>query len=638
MAENNYNRDTIKDSNDEEDIKKEKRRLRIQAEAKKEYDKEVEEQEAYRKKLNLETSKPVETYSVKATDLTNNKSKKAAIRELEAMQRNCISDYKTWAKKDVTYSIAGDVNQKDKQQILAQKLKSYNDAYTVGMMTSCLSPLQEGIDAQTLIQTWFSYKMIDAMNPSMSADKSRMYLNLRDSLMPMAENSTVFAPLVSAADNMILNKSGEQLNDAVAKSLDSDSLDSLVMTPRQLAAIKLNFMEQYYVDMRSVDQFDDERKKKLDDMKDKYNTSMKHIQAIAENSGYDMSVVASEERYLVGIKMAADEDSKYHYENVFNETHSIYGVRPSVESFLDSGDASWQGDFVSADEHEYTATMDDYNGSFTVREPLNTNTLADFKEGLCRQGQQYAWMQQYTESSVCPLSDENKEAVLSELKGKYDDYEKRVISQLQDDLGYSKEYAKELFDETFTAGKDEQLAMTEAMPFEAVEDLSASGLELPPGTDFYREVQYTIEKEAFRQLGTDITAADKGVTRTRELDLRNNILSTLSVKSKQYYEDRGESDERDREELARDMTKNWIENLSSKEYTALMMHAGGNMEQGYAIRGVYSRHGEPSVQDGYNEELDSLEQGGTNGQPSERELPDVPESGPTDGLSDGFSK
>ncbi len=526
------------------------------------------------------------SYTVQSINMSNKTDKANALKEMQIQQNRCIADYKEWANSTLNYKSLSNLSDSERTRTLSQRLKESNDAYTVGLITSSLSPLQSGVDGKTILQTMISYKIMQTMNPSMNMDTSRMLANFRNAITPMLENHKILSKLAAPIDDIMMKSSIDKENEAISEGLENNDIDSLVMTPRQLAAIKMNFMEQYYVDTRALDPSSKTYEDDLYDLTQMYDTSLQHVRAIAENSGYDMSVVASEERYLVGLKMLNEPDSCY--EAMFEETNSIYGVCPDLTN--DGDDAIWQGDFKSSDGHVYSANRDDYNGSFTVRKPLMKSDLPEFKENLCRQGQQYAWMQQYLESDECPASKAAKKKALNILSDKYDNYKNRVSAILQDDLDMSKKQAESIINETFTTNMNNELKTDKTEAFTKVDDpFTKANTQSIPGSDFFRELRYVEEKKIYKNLGINISMDDDAS--------RNNIINEIAQNAKMYYESQGDIDDRDFNHIATDMVNNDIEKLTADELVELMTHVGTNMEQGWQKRGSYSRYGEPSLSD-----------------------------------------
>lgn len=610
-----------------EKIEKEKSKQMISMVARQKAENELKEQARYQEELYIKPKRELSTYDVKGVNFKNKKDTQRAINEMRTYQDSYCLYYGDLANQEINYKTLGD-DDKTKQAELARRLKSYNDAYTVSMLSSCYAPLAQGVDIGTLIQVSFNVKSLEMMNPSFNMDKSRFYDNLRKELIPMVDSNPLLKPLKPAMEKLnegLQSDSAKLMNESISNSLKENDFDSLVMTPRQIAVLKVNFMEQYYVDMRSQDPKSATYKEDMAKLKQNYETSVQHLQAVAENSGFDMSVVAAEERYFVGLKMQANPDA--HYENVFTETYSIYGASRSVQQT--HGNFQWDGKFMSADEHDFNAQIGDYNGSFTVREPIVTEEQrTNFTEGLKRQGQQYAWMIEYLNSDTCPCSKDVKETVIKDLTSVYDDYKERAARVAMDDWGYSEKDAAKFIENTFTAGANMEFELAKEIPFDEVTNPFATDVGIATGKDFYNELKYTVEKQAFESIGININAK-KNVEvngETVQVTARDEKIDELAKKAKLYYENLGSSDERSNEQIADDLVNNWIESLNAYEVERLMLHVGANMEQGITSHGSFSRDNRPTVTDEYSNFLDQKEGdrvssvGGTD--LTNRELPD----------------
>lgn len=553
---------------------------------------------------------PDNGYDVPSVNANDAHDMSSAMTELVTMQQKIASDYSDWAKLDVNYSVFGEPGSKDREMQLVQRLKSHNDAYTMSMLTSCYTPLTEGIDVKTLASTYFTHKMVQVMNPDLQMDKARMYANFASNLRSMSEGYPLAQKFASGIEDMLGDKAATQTGDTVAKSLRDNTLDSLVMTPRQLAAIKLNFMEQYYTDTRSLDQSSPDYESKLKNCTDNYDKAIQHIGAIANNSGYEMSAVADEERYLVGLRIRQD-DSK-HYENIFSETQLPYGAQMQYLNggVGDENNLIWQGDFKTPDGHAYTC--DANTGAFTVRQPYTADKLPSLQDELSRKGQQYAWMQQFINSSACTASSDAKKDALENLQTQFDQYKDSISIQLQDDLGYSKNYADSFFDKSFGEAERSEKGIDKNQAFAQTDVFSVDSKALP-GMDFYRELRYVTEKESLKKNpGVNISAGKTENPTPNQQEEENN--SGKAYRTKTDLDLRRDAIHKidpsvNIDTMGRKLSGSYMRNMSGDELTNLMLHVGCNMEQGWqhnmimndkthTIESTYSRHLEPSVLEG----------------------------------------
>lgn len=550
-----------------------KKRTLINNAGKRQAEEEERSEAEFKAKLRPTGERNVDTYDVKGVNLRDKKATKRAIREMLVAQDAYCLQMGDLMNQDLNYKTLGGDSKEAKAE-LSQRLKSYNDAYTMSMLSSCYAPLSQGVSLGTLFETAFNKRAIEAANPDMKMDTSRFWANMSQQIVPIMEKNALLRPFADHARKSMNDKANDSMNAAIAGKLRENDFDSLIMTPRQVAILKVNFMEQYYVDMRSKDPNSANYAQEMNDLKNVYGKSMKHLQAVAENSGFDMSVVAAEERYFVGLKMRNNPDA--HYENIFNETYSIYGAAPNYRVGVDdkmNPHAEWDGKFVTADGHAFTAAYGDENGSFTVREPLNGKSLDAFNAGLKRQALQYAQMINYLDSDECPCGDKVKTEAKKWLKDSYDRYTERTAKLVMDDLGYDKKTAAKHIADNFTK------------EFDAARE---ADIVLP---DFKEELEHVSLKSAYATQGinpyaekiidgkVDVEGTQKG---------RDAIRSEYMDKAKAYYMSRG-GDNRSAAEFDSDVSNNWIESLDTAEMVSLLSHVGTNMEQGYKERGSTSR-------------------------------------------------
>lgn len=494
-------------------------------------------------------SKNSTSYEVPSVDIQSDSQKKAALDELRINQLNMIIDYKDFAKERVHYRDLG----KSKS---AQSLKECNDAYTLSMWMGCLAPMRGGVDASSIFATWFSFKAMDALNPSFKEDSSRMMANLRASLSPQlssfGDKHKSWKKFISTLDNELATTSAVDMNNEIVKSLDNNSLDSMIMTPRQLASLKMNFSEQYYDDIREVKR-NGGTSVDMQRCKDDFEKAMQHLEIIADNGGFDMAVVASEERYLVGLKIMEQPE----YANVYDITSDIYGARPDVSLSGDS--ALWSGDFYTGDGHKYTTGGYRY-GAFMPRDIISMDAEQQrrYEDSVVRKGQQLASMAYYLESDDCVLDASSKKEVKSKLNQMKSEYRASLKHMLEDD-GESKNTIKELvgrFDSSYKKtyagcknGSDEHKALV-------------------------GEINHIVDKHCVQSLGIHYAddANDRGNYKSNESEqMLRDIEFAVSDEDKAG---------RNGYDIMCDMREDYISQMSAQDVFYLLKHAGTNIEQG----------------------------------------------------------
>lgn len=340
--------------------------------------------------------------------------KKSAYRELESLQRSAIADYASWAKETVKYDNLNSEN-------AATNLKQYNDTYTMSMLMGVIAPLENGCSISSVLQCLMSYNVVRIMNPDLDMDSSRMFYNFKNTVAPMVSDlksdhpilGRLLSPITSNIDGALSEAGGAKLATTIDSHEKVHDIDSMYLTPRQVAALKLNFMEQYYSDLRSTN---DEYVRK--ECTANYNKAMKHLNAICSNGGYDMSVVASEERYLVSLKIQENPN----YMTMFSETFDVFGVKIDMNDVAKS--QRWTGKFISTDEHDWYGTSDlATNGAFHVRMPMSAESM---KKDMLSHAGSFNTMRQYVNSDLFIGGKDDKKALLEEIDRNENQYLERM--------------------------------------------------------------------------------------------------------------------------------------------------------------------------------------------------------------------
>jgi hypothetical protein len=483
-------------------------------------------------------------YRVSSVDLKSQQQVNSALNELNMLQQKVMLDYKDLANERLKYSDIDMNAAKAKASI-----KSCDDAYTISMLANCAAPLREGLTLGSVFSTMFTFKITSMMNPSFQQDIARIYPNMRENFISAAEQSN---PFVRSAfmkfDKKMMESSTELFDSQINKNMSANTFDDMVMTPRQVAALKVNFMEQYYTDMRRCDANDNE---KLDRLARSYDSSLKHLNAVASNGGFDMSVVAEEERYIVGLKIQQNPA----YAAMFNETSGFYGVRPTLDS-----DKTWNGVFETWDNHFYTVGGDVSSGAFTVRciqekckssdgsIDYHERTKDNIESKLQNDARDIAAMKKYLTSSDFTVSDsKTKKEINAVMQKVVHDYKIRSVTMITNDLGVSEFEAKRIVKNNFVSHMN---------------DCSNSNIK-----EIESEVHRIIDKECLAHYGIDYVDTDNPD------DADRLMYSSLKFAV-------GRDDVRSGEEILKDMRYNYLESMSGSEIAALLLHAGTNNAQG----------------------------------------------------------
>lgn len=360
-------------------------------------------------------------YKVQGFDLRDSQSRNAAYKELESLQRSAIANYKEWAKETINYTNFG-------SEGVSRNLKQYNDTYTMAMLVGVISPLEQGCTISSCLQTLLSYNIVKTLNPNLDMDSSRLFYNFKNTIQPMLtdfrQEHKILGTLFSGFGNTLTNSLSEEAGGKFAQTIDSHQdahdIDSMYLTPRQVAALKLNFMEQYYSDLRSGGS--DSNKNA---MTQQYNAAISHLNAICNNGGYDMSIVAAEERYLVGLKIQQNPD----YATIFAETSDPFGVR--MDSKAAQNLHLWNGQFTTSDYHDFFGANDiSTDGAFHVRIPMTRDEL---KDNIQENAEYFKMMQNYATGNTFIGTEAQRKQVLKSLQQEEARYLKSLTFMVKTD-------------------------------------------------------------------------------------------------------------------------------------------------------------------------------------------------------------
>ncbi len=481
-----------------------------------------------------------------------NKDTSKALEEIKAMQDNLMADYSVWAQEAVRYDELED----DEVQT---NLRISSDNYTMQMFMNCFTGFQDGITVSSLFSTMLTFKIQKMLNPGFEQDVSRMYSNLRDQIVPTLEERYDQLPAfqklgVGSAMKIFLDydkkygtpSAAQATHNAMVDALNSNTLDEMVMTPRQVAVLKVNFMEQYYSDLRGCDAGDKSVNSDYNKCKHNYEVAMKHLNRIAHNSGFDMSVVAEEERYIVGMKIMDNP----RYGAMFEETCHINNIEP-----VHDANGTWNGRFESRDGHVFTIGADGKMGTFTVREPgVNQDAYEDM---IYKSAQGYsaalARVNSLKEDGIA--ADKLKEVQKSLSKYK-NEFRERMVAMLEDDLDMSSSEARKYFDNIFEE--------TSSKPTEAYQKF------------FNRELYYAVDKDVWGNIGVALPDyKDDDSASMKEAKTKAFAHSVLQANDRV-----NPGDTRSAFDVMTSLRKNYMISMSSDDLFKLVVRANANWMQG----------------------------------------------------------
>ena len=481
--------------------------------------------------------------------------KNSAYNELEALQCSAIADYKKWANEELRYDVTDNPN-------AATNLKQYNDTYTMSMLMGVITPLENGCDLSSVMQCLMSYNVIKMMNPDLDMDSSRMFSNFKNTVAPMISDmkadhpvlGKLFSPLTAEVDQTLSEAAGAKFATAIDSHEKVHDIDSMYLTPRQVAALKLNFMEQYYGDLRKTND-----KYTQMEQTSHYNKAMEHLNAICSNGGYDMSVVATEERYLVALKIQENPN----YMTMFTETTDVFGVKLDTDKINDT--QRFGGHFISTDEHPYSGGSDlQTNGAFHVRMPMSEKKM---RADLESHASSFNTMRQYVNSPMFTGEDSARKELLSKIaenEKQYVDRMKLIARTDRVGLSVDKCYERVVSSAELNTNKTPMI----------------NGINTP----YVDEMQNVTLSKVAKHMGYNPDA------------MRNNPRRAFDTESPEYKKmmlglEKYVEDGKQKGTLASDMTAeialeniqlNYFENLSPDKQYGVLAHVITNVEQGYA--------------------------------------------------------
>lgn len=470
-------------------------------------------------------------------------------------------DYKEWAKENVPYQqmAADDPRMQD---ALSRKLQKHNDAYTISLLMNCITPLQHGLDVDSVLSAYLSYKVIMTTNPDLNMNLSRMFSNMHGEMQNIAD--TVDIPgihfmlkhLGKKLEKGMMEQSAEILSSEIEKAKTDHNLDALVMSPRQVAALKLNFMEQLYEDVRNCK--GPEADLEVSHRMNEYSTALEHLNNIAINSGFTMDVVAAEERYLVGLRIQDDPS----YAKMFEQTGDYYSAEPVLD---DTG--RWSGRFATRDGHEYNIAdpNDLKQGAFTVR-TSKAKSLEEVTQLIDYRARETTTMTLFLEDGDAETDGINHKAIedaKNMVLNNFKIYQERLAEEFADDgLGTKEEcleYIKKVSQEASEAVIDSRKGSKQD-----------NVLEL-----FSAESELIIGREAMVYDHPDRARNPGYLESIRSDEVRQREWNDLTSDANKMYKDV----DRSSHEVLADLRRHLIAGSTSKELYEHVMHVATNMNQ-----------------------------------------------------------
>lgn len=558
----------------------------------------------------------VQRYVIKGTGMTK-RDLKEAYREIDRYSNdNLLLSYSDWAKEAVHYN---DISEKQ----IAEKLSHANDGYTLSMLANAFATFGKGgIDTDNFFKFYVSMYVMRLTNPEMDMDLSRTFNLISSNLNDLSNNlpfgvRTIGRLALNSAKNGFESVADDRFDSALNRGLANHDIDSIRMSPRQLAAIKVNFMEQCYCDMRKAGNSLDD----INKCEACYNQAVAHINQIARNNGFDMSVVAEEERYIVGLKMRNNP----RYGLIFKETTGPYAAKPMTNG------SKWSGRFETGDGHEYTVGGHVEMGAFTIRRPAQSSYVGTNEKGkdaiedkVGRYAAQFATMFDFVENGPYKFSKDQKTDIEFNINNQLSAYRKSVKAMLVDDGIVSnaheadKWWKKHFIEPMNKTRENNKSSDYKKADFTMSQSGEYSEKELTIYGGFSSEIDRTLNKTIFNKVGLMFDKPTEKYLRQADYNIRENecrrkagfkmrkfidssdlkdnfpamaaIKDEVAARSNQNKTaGNNAKDERKSWEILKDMRINYVRTMDASEITALLMHSATDLEQGWENRASYDR-------------------------------------------------
>ncbi len=525
---------------------------------------------------NLAEQKPMQKdalYDVqgKGFNIHSKNDMERAYDELASLQRSAIADYSKWAKKEVRYDGLD-------AETAARNLKQYNDTYTMSMLMGVLSPLERGCSITSVMQCMFSYNIVRVMNPNMDMDTSRFFYNAKNTLAPLIDDLRTDHPVIGRfASALVLNKIPDAFNEfggaSMASTIDlhekTNDIDSMYFTPRQVAALKLNFMEQYYADLRTTTNPYVQQGYTAN-----YNKAMQHLNAICTHSGYDMSIVGVEEKYLVSLKIKENPN----YMTMFTETSDVFGAKVDIDKAMNEG--RWLGEFITADEHPVYGDKDlATNGVFHVRKPWTKETMA---EDMSFKIKSFEAMREYVHSGAC-VGD--KAALEKQIDEHEQQYLTRMSYMAKTDNVFYKPKSKDKTGESKTEDESQYSQFKDVKSLYAnvkaqMTDLNDEHKDLM--STYFTEVDSVLLSKVADRMGYDVKAMRDNDRHAFDPSSEEYMRMLAGVE--RYARDQGKNIPADK--ALYNMQVNYFSDCTPEDQYMILAHAVTNVRQGYREHGT----------------------------------------------------
>ena len=397
-------------------------------------------------------------------------SERNARKEIEYVINHSVQSMEEWADQDLNLDLS--------DEEIKERMRKSNNTHTLSMLSSIYSPcVESGFKMSSFFSMMFMRTAFEKINPNFNMDVAR----LEASWLYNVDDAD--HPKMKGIKKLIQEDYMSRTNVSINEHLKNHDMGSLVMTPMHLAAIKCSFDKQAYVAYRKCKTMDE-----INAVEKKYDKAIQCVKSVAQNSGFDMSVVAAEERYIVGLKIRHNPD----YANMYYETYNM-GAEPDFNYDRAGNKKSrvWNGIFKTVDGGDYTVGNHKDKGAFTPRKPygvIMTNRLqsknihlsVDPKDRICEhfvvRGKEWGGAMRFIQSDDCKFSDDVKKQLVSKIQSEINYQRDSLISAMLDDKVFkSKAEGREYWDKSFGKAYNDMVKLSDDALADFDRPLSTNG-------------------------------------------------------------------------------------------------------------------------------------------------------------------
>ena len=387
----------------------------------------------------------------------NGVSEKRALADVKYLTDHYAQRMETWADQDLDIDLT--------PAEMAERMRKNSPNMTMSVLSSVYSPIAEnGFKVSSFVGMLVLHSAVEKMNPNFNMDVARLEMSL------ISRANDIDHPRMGRLERALRNDCAARMGREIDEHLRNHNMDAVVMTPVQLAAVKLSFDKQAYVKYRKC-----KTSEEISAVEKTYNRAITTLKSVAQNSGFDMSVVAAEERYMVGLKIKNNPD----FANMYAETYNM-GVEPDFNYDKTGSKRTriWSGVFKTVDGGDYTVGENKDTGAFTPRKPfgeMSTRTpqsvgLHDDIDPRKRIADQFVirakeWggAMRFIQSEDCKFSTSMKRTLSGQINTEMEKYRDRMLSAMLDDRIFrTAAEGRKIWNDSFVKTYDAMIGLDDA--------------------------------------------------------------------------------------------------------------------------------------------------------------------------------